>query len=328
MTYQCILKPLGKNEILISAEKPPRAPSASADQVVLEVESTVVDLQHIRRLLTAEGDWLPPKWGSLYGKVVQIGNGAHHLRLGDWVSAIGPVASRVALDPRGCVPVPASENGNQAPFLALLVTLVRLIRSLQIEIGESVLILGSGLTATLMARLAFLSGAGAVAAIGCEPAETTRTAFLNYGKADPHWALEKVAADDKPLNGAADLLIDVTGDVKHINEALSLVRDSGRVMLLGLGHTSPADFDFYRYIHRRSLQVTTGTLADGLPRWAQEGCSPVKNEFIDHLLKDVWLDPVLQPCETFYLASSVEHVAPLAAGTSLMLHWREKRATG
>jgi len=125
------------------------------------------------------------------------------------------------------IPVPA-ERADDADF-AVAVSLVSALRQAPIELGEAVAIVGAGPLARLTAELARIGGAATVRVVA--PSQL---------------------GDESP--SSADVLIYVAGDWQALGEALHLVRDRGRALLLNASGP-PVDFNVYPDLHRRSLQL-------------------------------------------------------------------------
>jgi threonine dehydrogenase-like Zn-dependent dehydrogenase len=112
---------------------------------------------------------------------------------------------------------------------ATIAQLLHALRALRLELGERVSVVGEGETAHLAAQLAHLAGALSVRRL-----------------APQHLASEAAQSADALVYGASDW--------SALGDALRLVRDRGRVLLLTEGGAR-VDFNLYLDIHRRSLQV-------------------------------------------------------------------------
>lgn len=107
--------------------------------------------------------------------------------------------------------------------------LVDALRQVEIELGEEVIVFGTGHTAQLVADLARRSGAISVKIV----------------------TPERGSADTKPT---ADVVVHLAG-AGSLNSALALVRNAGRALLLGSLPSEVADFDLYPDLHKRSVQL-------------------------------------------------------------------------
>jgi len=117
-----------------------------------------------------------------------------------------------------------------------LTTAVHAVDRAEIRLGQSVAVLGVGPVGQSVIALAGLSGAGEIIGIG-GPAErlafakrmgATRTLDL----AEPH---EERVESVRRLTGGrgADVVIEAAGQPEAVSQALDLVRDGGRVVIVG-----------------------------------------------------------------------------------------------
>lgn len=130
------------------------------------------------------------------------------------------MTSRVSLAPE----LEIDRADNLAPVIDMVYTL----RQAQIELGEDVVIVGDGPRARLAAGLAHIAGAAGVHQVDA--------ATLNE-------------MDSK----SADVLIFASNDPGALAAAMRLVRNLGRVLLLG--DIGAIDFDVYPDVHKRSIRL-------------------------------------------------------------------------
>jgi NADPH:quinone reductase-like Zn-dependent oxidoreductase len=324
MTYGCVVRRLESGEVAIAAERA-EAPSVQADAVLLEVERSVVDSRHVDQVLDSganEQSWMPLDWGSLVGRVIGAGSEVDGIRPGDRVSAIGPVVSRVALPAQECLVVPDHVDTSQAAHWALLVALVRSIRRLRIELGESVLVLGGGLVGSLAAQLSLVAGAAAVVGVdhrqgvGAGVSQTCGSGLAATWVANSEDVLGALPREE------VDVLIDVLGDFARLHRMLSLVRVGGRAMSLAANGASSVDFDLYPNVHRRSLKLTNSSLRTALrPNSRGDINLARESAFIDHLCRD-GRPSISDPIATgVRLSRSGEQVPLIPDRLGFAIHW-------
>lgn len=172
----------------------------------------------------------------------------------------------------------AIHDETQAVAEALL-ALLRAIKQIQIELGESVLVSGNGPVGQALAQLASIAGAGRVVGLADEGSVQTGSVGVVW-TSDPDKAVEYLP------RGQADLLIETSGNPAQLEKLLASVRGGGRILLVGSGAAGTANFDFYPHLHRRSLTLKSVTLQAAL---AETGDDRLKDEreanFVSHLLR-------------------------------------------
>lgn len=160
----------------------------------------------------------------------------------------------------------------------VLLALLRAIKQIQIELGESVLVNGNGPVGQTVAQLASIAGAGRV--VGLADQGSVQTDSVRVA-----WTSDLDKAVEYLPRGQADLLIETSGNVAQLEKLLASVRGGGRILWLGSA-AGTANFDFYPHLHRRSLSLKSITFQAAL---AEAGHDRLKDEresgFISHLLR-------------------------------------------
>lgn len=130
------------------------------------------------------------------------------------------------------------------------------VRRLQLQMGESVVVAGLGLLGQFAAQLARINGAAPV--ICCDFSPERRALALELGADhvfDPREEgfVQKVMelTDGK----GADGVVEVTGFIPALQQALEYVAFHGRISLLGCTRISDQCIDFYRYVHCRGISL-------------------------------------------------------------------------
>ena len=130
------------------------------------------------------------------------------------------------------------------------------VRRLRIEMGEAVMVAGLGLLGQFAVQFARLSGAYPV--LACDYSVERRElakqlgADMVFDPRDADFAAKvKEATDDK---GPA-AVVEVTGFISALQQALEYVARNGRIALLGCTRISDRYIDFYKYVHRRGVQL-------------------------------------------------------------------------
>ena len=130
------------------------------------------------------------------------------------------------------------------------------VRKLEIELGESAMVMGLGLLGMFSVQFLSLSGANPVIAADLNPAR--RTLALELG-AD--YALDPAEADfsdkvkaltkGRGINGC----VEVTGVSKAMSQALDCASWMGRIALLGCTRISDCAVDYYQKVHRPGVKL-------------------------------------------------------------------------
>lgn len=198
------------------------------------------------------------------GEIIEVGQGVERYKEGDRVSAshhvpcntchyclsdrhtMCPTLRSTTFDPggfaeyvrlpainvdRGVYPLPDEVSYEEATFVEPLACVLRAQRIARLRPGQSVLVVGSGMTGLLQIHLARASGAGRI--IATDISEYRLDAARRFGADDVIGAREDVPARVRDLNGGrlVDLVLVCTGAVSAINQALESVDMGGTVLL-------------------------------------------------------------------------------------------------
>lgn len=140
-----------------------------------------------------------------------------------------------------------------------LTTAVHAVDRAEIKLGQSVAVLGAGPVGQSCVALAALSGAGEIIAIG-GPADRVAYAgrmgaTMGLDLATPH--ADRLAAVRKATGGhGVDVVIEAAGQPVAVSEALDLVRDGGRVVIVGqYTDLGPIPIHPHRQINKKHLEI-------------------------------------------------------------------------
>jgi threonine dehydrogenase-like Zn-dependent dehydrogenase len=140
-----------------------------------------------------------------------------------------------------------------------LVTALHAIDMANIELGESVAVLGVGPVGQSIVALAALSGACAVIAVG---APDDRLAFARRMGATHTLGLsltseERVAEVRAATRGrGADVVVEASGSPDAVSQALDMVRDGGRVVICGhYTDNGPVEIHPHWQINRKHVEI-------------------------------------------------------------------------
>lgn len=168
------------------------------------------------------------------GRVTQIADDITQFKVGDRVASRLSHRQIVVADASRFVPVPDGVSDEAAPWHAIASIVQNGVRRAQLELGDTVVVVGLGMLGQLVVQYAGLSGAREVIAIDTAPArlEMARThgatQILEMSVADAHERVTEITG-----GRGADVVFDVTGHPAVFAGALGLVRRFGKLLLLG-----------------------------------------------------------------------------------------------
>ncbi len=159
--------------------------------------------------------------------------------------------------PRGHVyPLPSSLDSATAPLIQVLTTVVHAQRRARVAAGQSVAVIGLGVSGQLHVQLAKARGATPVVGV-------TRSAWKR-GVADRLGADLTVPTGEDAIGAVkgatdgrgADVVIESTGMVKSIADAIAMVRPGGTVVLFGIYTATEGALPFYQLYYKEPTVVS------------------------------------------------------------------------
>ena len=130
------------------------------------------------------------------------------------------------------------------------------VRKLEIELGESAMVMGLGLLGIFSVQFLALSGANPL--IAADPNPERRKLALELG-AD--YALDPLSPDFKDRvmeitkGKGVNATVEVTGVSSAMNQALDVASYMGRIALLGCTRISDSSVDYYQQVHRPGIRL-------------------------------------------------------------------------
>jgi 2-desacetyl-2-hydroxyethyl bacteriochlorophyllide A dehydrogenase len=142
--------------------------------------------------------------------------------------------------------LPDSIDSRTAPLIQVLTTCVHAQRLANIVPGESVVVLGLGVTGQLHAQLAKARGAGPVIGITRSAAkrELAQKLGADLTVASGEGAIQRVL--EATEGRGADLIIESTGVIASLADAITMARSGGRLLLFGIITATQGALPFYQ----------------------------------------------------------------------------------
>ena len=233
-----------------------------ADSVLVKMEYTVISGGTERASIMCM-----PNTGTKYprflgycgvGYVQEIGEKVTTVKPGDRVLVYHGRHSQYNVVPEIKVTKVTQEQIDSLEAAFVIISAMGLggLRKLEMELGESGMVMGLGLLGIFALQFMRLSGAYPVIAADLNPAR--RELALQLG-AD--YALDPAAPDFvetvKELTGGkgVNATVEVTGVSKAMNQALQCAARQGRISLLGCTRVSDCGVDYYQQVHRPGVKL-------------------------------------------------------------------------
>lgn len=171
---------------------------------------------------------------SMAARVIAVGQGVTSLKEGDRLATWVEHQQFFKIQPHQAHLVPEGLSNDEAPWAILACTTQLGVRRAELQLGETVGVIGLGLLGQLVTQYLAVAGARRVIAIDPLPGR------LELAKA--HGATHTLALDaagarpeiEKITNGRMlDVVFDITGHPAVLAPAIQLLRRLGRVVLLG-----------------------------------------------------------------------------------------------
>lgn len=168
----------------------------------------------------------------------------------------GGCADYVAAPHSHVYPLPASIESRVAPLIQVLTTCVHAQRRAHVTAGQSVVVIGLGVSGQLHLQLATARGAGPV--IGVTRSAWKRTLAEQLGaELTSSSGDEAIHAVNTATDGhGADVVIECTGHIRSMGDAIAMVRPGGTIVLFGIYTTSEGALPFYQLYYKEPTLVS------------------------------------------------------------------------
>ena len=237
-------------------------PEIQKDEILTRMEYTVVsggtEYACLMGLNNTSGKF-PTSLGYCgVGNVINVGCDVKNIKPGDRVLVYHGVHSDYNVRKEN--EITKVENDDVSSLEAAFVIIASMglggVRKLEVELGESAMVMGLGLLGIFSAQFLRLSGANPV--IVADLNEERRNLALKLG-AD--YAFDPTDEDfvDKVMTvtkgKGVNACIEVTGVSAAMNQALKCASWQGRISLLGCTRVSDSSVDYYRQVHRPGVKL-------------------------------------------------------------------------
>jgi len=189
------------------------------------------------------------------GKVLAVGEKVSSVSVGEIVFSWSGHCSHEVLGSDQVYRVPEGLDASEAVFGTLGQIALNGVRLSEVSVGESVVVIGVGPLGQLALQLCRLSGAYPVIAMDLSPHRLKMAErhgadrVVNVQEEDPRDAVRQ-----ETRGRMADLVFEVTRNQKVIPWALRLLKERGRLLLLG-SPRGPVEVDFHDEVHRLELRT-------------------------------------------------------------------------
>ncbi len=237
-------------------------PQVAGDKVQVKMEYTVVSGGTERANIMAMNNTskrFPKSLGYCgIGFVTEIGEQVKNIKIGDRVLVYHGIHTEYNIVPESDVTKVENDNIDSLDAAFVIIASMGLggVRKLEIELGESAMVMGLGLLGIFSVQFLRLSGANPVIAVDLN--EERRNLALKLG-AD--YAFDPTDADfvnkvkEITKGKGVNATVEVTGISAAMNQALECAAWLGRISLLGCTRVSDCAVDYYQQVHRPGVKL-------------------------------------------------------------------------
>ena len=192
------------------------------------------------------------------GHVTQVGSGVTSVAVGDRVLVYHGIHAKYNIRPEADITKVTNENISSLDAAFVIIASMGLggVRKLEIELGESAMVMGLGLLGIFAVQFCRLSGAYPVIAADLNPARRELALRLGadyaFDPSEPDF-VEQVKATAKGKGVRAT--VEVTGVSAAMKQALECASWMGRISLLGCTRVSDCSVDYYQQVHRPGVKL-------------------------------------------------------------------------
>ena len=192
------------------------------------------------------------------GHVIQIGSTVTSVAVGDRVLVYHGIHAKYNIRPEADITKVVSEDVSSLDAAFVIIASMGLggVRKLELELGESAMVMGLGLLGMFAVQFLRLSGAYPIIAADLNPARRELALKLGadyaFDPSEPDF-VEQVKAVTKGTGVRAT--VEVTGVSAAMKQALECASWMGRISLLGCTRVSDCAVDYYQQVHRPGVKL-------------------------------------------------------------------------
>lgn len=232
------------------------------NEVLIKTEYTVIsggtERANIMGMHNTNGDF-PRRLGYCgIGRVVQKGAAVASADVGDRVLVYHGYHASYNIRPEADITKVESDAVSSLDAAFVIIASMGLggVRKLEIEIGESAMVMGQGLLGIFATQFCKLSGAHPVIAADLNPERRALALKLGADYAlnpsDPEFVQQVAAATG---GRGVNACVEVTGVSAAMQQALQCASPMGRIALLGCTRVSECPVDYYTQIHKPGIKL-------------------------------------------------------------------------
>lgn len=236
--------------------------TATGDRVKVKMEYTVVSGGTERACIMGMNNTsqkFPMSLGYCgVGYITEIGEKVEKIKIGDRVLVYHGIHTEYNIIPESDVTKVEDENIDSLDAAFVIIASMGLggVRKLEVELGESAMVMGLGLLGMFSVQFLRLSGANPLIAVDLNPER--RELALKLGAdyvLDPSDKdfVEKVKEITK--GKGVNACVEVTGVSFAMKQALECASWMGRISLLGCTRVSDCAVDYYQQVHRPGVKL-------------------------------------------------------------------------
>lgn len=249
----------------------------------------------------------PRRYGYAWvGEVTESKSAAHPV--GARLFALLPHGDEHCFDAARARPLPAEIPPPRAVLAANLETAVNTVWDAGVGLGDEVVVIGGGVVGLLAGYVARRAGASRVHLIERSPPRRSAALALGFSTAS------EAAPDD---GGAADVVIEASGDPACLDLAIPLARDEGMIAVASFYGSRVAPVSLGSEFHRRRLTLRSSQVSrlppSRAPRWSFER----RFRLVTELLRARELDVLLEATTPFEQAPATYARLADAPGAAL-----------
>lgn len=158
--------------------------------------------------------------------------------------------------------LPDSLDLRIAPLIQVATTCLHAQRLASISLGESVAVLGLGVSGQLHVQLAKARGAAKVIGVSRSQFKNQLARDLGSDIVISSGPSAVAQVHDSTAGRGADVVIECTGVMSSIADAIRMTRSGGRIVLFGITNTTHADLPFYD-LYYKELALINNRAATG-----------------------------------------------------------------